>query len=214
MMVDRLAGARFVLPLLLFALLLGCNTAVPDAPPTPIVPLPEAVHITNDAGETIATQPGLLWVLVSGVDEHGLIAEHELNLMAAPILEADVERLVHTGTAVAVQEIRQTGPQNLRRFYRVMTIEGDSGWISDYYVRRVGYLFNENGTDVPIFAAPEGSEVSRLPNVSPVTIKDPTRPDWWIVQTMAGDLTGWVPVSFVKESPEPEFLLNIEHEHE
>jgi hypothetical protein len=36
-----------------------------------------------------------------------------------------------------VLEIWHGGPQNLQRFYRVETVSSDTGWISDYYVRRV-----------------------------------------------------------------------------
>jgi hypothetical protein len=197
--------------LLLNIWLVGCAT---DAgPPTSVVPLPETVMITNEAGETIATQTGPLWVLLSGVDEHGLIAEHELTLLAEADALSDAKSTIHTGVAVAVQEIRHTGPQNLQRFYHIQTLDGHNGWISDYYVRRVGYLFNDSGTEVSLYAAPGENEVAQLPNITPIAIKDPTRTDWWIVQTVDSELTGWVEAGYVKESSEPEFLLNQQHPH-
>lgn len=199
------------LVILAAGLLAGCRTA--SQPPTPPVSLPQTVIITNDSGETMATQTGPLWVLLSGVDEHGLIVEHEVALLAAPDATAEVKVMIHTGTAVAVQEIRHSGPQGLRRFYQVQTLGGENGWISDYYVRRVAYLFDEDAPEVLLYAAPGEKQVAGLPNVSPVTIKDPTRPDWWIVQTPDGGITGWVAAGFVKESPEQEFLLKQQHEH-
>jgi hypothetical protein len=177
------------------------------------ISLPETITITNSMGETTATQTGPLWVLLSGVDEHGLIPEHELTLLAEPDERSDPIALVHTGTAVAVQEIRYTGPQNLHRFYRVQTSNGDMGWMPAFYVRRVAYLYTPDSDEIPLYAAPGENEVARLPNISPVTVKDPTQPDWWIVQTPDGTVTGWVEAGVVKESSEPEFLLNQQHAH-
>ena len=76
-----------------------------------------------------------------------------------------------------VQEIRQTGPQNLRRFYLIHTVEGKKGWISDYYVRRIVYLYNREGPDVPVYAVPGERETARLTNVYPVTIKEAVHRD-------------------------------------
>ncbi|MCP5095475.1 MAG: hypothetical protein GY943_07980 [Chloroflexi bacterium] len=187
---------------------------IPATPTPPFSPPPDVVPITDDTGETIATQPKGLWVMVSGVDEHGLIVEDVLNLLEEPDNEESTTVPVHSGTAVVVHEIRQTGPQGLRRYYRVQAMNGEMGWISDYYVRRVSYVFNENGTTVPLFAAPGENEITQLDNVTPVTIREPTQDEWWIVQTVDGDLLGWVEASFVKESPEPEFLLNQQHAHD
>lgn len=194
--------------------LVGCNAFMPVTPTPKFSPPPDSIPVTDDTGATIATQPNGLWIMLSGVDEHGLIVEHELTLFDEPNNEESSTSLIHTGTAVVVHEIRQTGPQGLRRYYRVQAINGQTGWISDYYVRRLVYLFNEEGTTVPLFAAPEGQEVAQLPNVTPVIIKEPTQEAWWIVQTVQGDLLGWVEASYVKESPEPEFLLNQQHLHE
>jgi hypothetical protein len=169
------------------------------------------IPVTNGAGAVVSRQPGPLWVLLSGVDEHGLIAEHELTLLSEPEPTAVSETTIHTGAAVGVLEIRQTGPQNLQRYYRVQAPTGQAGWISDYYVRRTGYLFNAGGTAVPLLDTPGGSEVAEVVNVTPVEILSPLAA-WWQVQTRDGNLTGWVEVGYVKESPEPEFLLNQHHE--
>lgn len=205
-------------------LLSGCTAVLPAAetpipaaavPPTPTAPILMEVSdipITNDGGEVVSRQPGPLWVLVSGVDEHGLIAEHELTLLREPEAAAVSERTIHTGSAVAVLEIRQTGPQNLQRFYRIQSPTGEAGWISDYYVRRTAYLFNTAGTAVSLLAGPGGSALAELVNVTPVEIKSPLTA-WWEVQTQDGELTGWVLATYVKESPEPEFLLNQQHTH-
>lgn len=176
---------------------------------------PVAVPITANDAASIAVQPGPLWVLLSGVDEHGLIAEHELSLLTAPDPTAAQGARVHTGVAASVQEIRHTGPQNLQRFYHVQTVTGATGWISDYYVRRVAYLFDSNSNTIPLYSAADGQgrEVEQLANVSPVAIKVPTDDEWWLVQAVQTGTLGWVRASFVKESPVWEFLLNQQHDH-
>jgi hypothetical protein len=173
---------------------------------------PGDVLVTNDAGELIATQPGPIWVLISGVDEHGLIAEHEVTLLSQPDATAVSENTIHTGTAVGVYQIRQTGPQNLQRFYSIQSPTGQTGWISDYYVRRVAYLFNDQGTHVAIYDSPAENEIASFANITPIVILSPLSA-WWKVQSTDGSLTGWVLSTFVKESPEPEFLLNQQHDH-
>jgi hypothetical protein len=215
--------------LLLFA---GCGRFVerqPETPPaaTAATPLPlgvsadsagvppaeDIVPITDDAGNQIAQQPGPLWVLISGVDEHGLIAEHEVNLLVEPDAAADAVAAVHSGVAAFVYEIRQTGPQNLRRFYRVQALSGPSGWVSDYYVRRLTYLYNDNGERVALYDAPAGEILTTVPNITPVVLREPVNPTWWVVESVEGDIRGWVQVNYVKESPELEFLLNQQHGH-
>ena len=194
--------------------LVGCNSFVSTTPTPVFSPPADSIPITDDSGATIATQPTGLWVMLSGVDEHGLIVEHDLTLFDEPDNPEATTSLIHTGTAVAVHEIRQTGPQGLRRFYRIQATDGQTGWISDFYVRRVVYLFNDEGTTVPLFASPGEREMAQLPNVTPVILKEPTQDEWWIVQTVEGDMLGWVAANFVKESPEPEYLLNQQHLHE
>ena len=195
-------------------LFIGCDSLNPATPSPAFSPPPDTIPITDDSGATVATQPEGFWIMLSGVDEHGLIAEYDLALLSTPDDETTTTSLVHTGTAVIPHEIRQTGPQGLRRYYRIQTIDGKIGWISDYYVRRVAYLFNENGTTVSLYATPGEREVKQLPNVTPVKIKEPTQGEWWIVQTIDGQTLGWVEATFVKESSEPEFLLNEQHLHE
>jgi len=190
-------------------LLVGCTGAATTVP----TPIPTAVAISGVAGETLAMQEGPLWVLLSGVDEHGLIAEHELTLLQEPDAAAAAGPIVHTGIPAAVLEIRQAGPQNLQRFYRVETVNGDAGWISDYYVRRVAYLYQADSDSVPLFAAPDGQEVVQLPNISPVAVKQPSEGDWWLVQAVEDGTLGWVRADLVKESPLAEFLTNQSHEH-
>lgn len=174
---------------------------------------PTAVAISGENGEILATQDGPIWVLLSGVDEHGLIAEHELTLLAEPDPTATTGTLVHTGVSASVLEIQHGGPQNLQRFYHVETVDGITGWISDYYVRRVAYVYDGTSDGVPLYASPEGQLLSRLPNVSPVAVKEPSDADWWLVQSVDDGLLGWVQATFVRESPSPEFLLNQTHEH-
>lgn len=200
-----------LLSLLILCTLLLVSCAGPETAVSP--QLPTAVAISDAGGETVATQDGPLWVLLSGVDEHGLIAEHELTLLQEPDASAASASLVHTGIPAAVMEIRHGGPQNLQRFYRVETVNGDTGWISDYYVRRVAYLYDANNETVPLFAEPDGQEVARLANISPVALKSPTDETWWLVQAVGEGTLGWVQADLVKESSLAEFLTNQTHEH-
>ena len=182
-------------------------------PPTlPVVASP--ITISNAEGTPIAEQPGFLeWVLLSGVDEHGLTAEHELTLLAEADSQAAELAQIHTGVPVTVLEIRQAGPQGLQRFYHIQTLDGTTGWISDYYVRRQAYVFNSEGTAVPIFDKPRGAEIARLENITPVTLRQPQDSDWWEVSTLDGSVIGWVEYEFVKESPDKEFLSGEGHDH-
>ncbi|MCI0643302.1 MAG: hypothetical protein L0346_00255 [Chloroflexi bacterium] len=206
-------------------LLVGCTAtptrgpaATPETPPAGTTPLPvpspaTTIPITDDSGTVIATQPGPLWVLLSGVDEHGLFAEHELTLLTEPAAAAAPGPPVHSGVAAFVYEIRQSGPQNLRRFYRVQALSGPSGWLSDFYVRRLAYVYTGQGQSVPLYQTPGGPLLTELASVSPVILKNPVQASWWQVATADGELVGWVTADVVKESPELEFLLNQQHEH-
>jgi hypothetical protein len=170
------------------------------------------IPVSNQAGEVIASQPGPLWVMLSGVDEHGLIAEHFLELLAEADANAAPIAEVHTGIPADVLEIRHVGPGGLQRFYHVETVTGEIGWISDFYIRRQAYLFNIAGTTVSIHETPGGPPASEVANVSPVVLLDPTAEGWWQVGSVEGELLGWVFVGFIQESPEEEFLFNT-HAH-
>ena len=200
----------FSLPLLFSLLLTACTVAPPPTPPIIASPIP----VSNAEGTPVAEQPGFVeWVLLSGVDEHGILVEHMLTLLSdadpntAPLTE------IHTGHPVMVLEIRHVGPQGLQRFYLVETLEHITGWISDYYVRRQAYVFNKDGEQVAIHDAPDGSEIAQLANITPVTLLQPQDFDWWQVSSLDGSVLGWVETQFVKESPEREFLLGLDHQH-
>lgn len=203
---------RLLLWLLGTMLLLGgCQTAVP----LPVLPpAPMSVPVTNGAGETIQTGEAL-WVLVSGVDDHGLLAEPNIYLLSEAKALAFTNEHIHSGIVAAVLEIRQDG---LRRFYRVRAADGQTGWVSDYNIRRVAYLYDAQKSTITLYYAPNGTAHTDVPNISPVQLLDPTQPDWWLVRTADGTAEGWVPASNIKESPETEFLLNggtlgANHEH-
>lgn len=174
------------------------------------------IPISNASGEVVASQPGPQWVLLSGVDEHGLLSEPQLELLALPRAETTPLAQLPSGIAAAVLEIRHLGPQSLQRFYRVEAVSGEIGWISDYYVRPHAYLFNIGGTSVPLHSSAVGSVSAHAPNVTPVLILDPaSSTGWWLVRTIDEDITGWVLAEFVKESSEEEFLLSSgAHEHD
>jgi len=217
-MTDRTYSLSFLLFFSFLFTACGNVTSPPPTltftpPPTPPI-IASSIAISNAEGTSISEQPGFLeWVLLSGVDEHGIAAEHDLTLLADTDPQAAALTQIHTGTPVIVLEIRQVGPQGLQRFYHVQTLDGTTGWISDYYVRRKAYVFDINGTTVPIFDKPRGAEIARLENVTPVTLRQPQDVDWWQVSTLDGSVLGWVEVKFVKESPEKEFLLGENHDH-
>jgi hypothetical protein len=210
--VSRQQRAAYGLIIWLALLLAACR-AEPEVRRLPENPSPR-VAVTDAAGVTRRHEAGPLWVLLSGVDEHGLVAAHEVSLLAAPDPAAETLTLVHTGTAAAVHEIRQTGPQNLWRFYLVRTVGGEEGWVSDYFIRRLAYLFKAGAESVPMHEAPGGAVAFEASQVTPVLLLAPTRTDWWQVATPDGTLIGWVEAGYVKESPAWEFLLNLEHEHD
>lgn len=169
-----------------------------------------AVPIFNATGELIASQPGPQWVLLSSVDEHGVVAEPQVSLFVSTDAGEESSAQILTGTAARVVQILHTGPQNLQRYYLVETVAGEIGWVSDFYVRSKAYLFNFDGTMVPLFSSPGGQVTIQVPNVSPVILLDPiSNPNWWEVGLLNDNLTGWVEVDYVKESSEEEFLLNV-----
>jgi len=206
--------------LILFLLLTACGSstlALPTPtftpPPTPPI-IASSIPVLNEQGTPIAAQPGFVeWVLLSGVDEHGLTLEHMLTLLTEADPNAPALTQIHSGHPVIVLEIRHMGPQGLQRFYHVQTLDGLTGWISDFYVRRTAYVFNHEGTTVPIFDQPRGAEIAQLPNVTPITLRKPQDLTWWQVSTLDGSVLGWVESRFVKESPEAEFLLGEDHAH-
>jgi hypothetical protein len=197
--------------LILLAALLPACAARPQVALLPALP-PERVPVTNSAGDVLSRHEGPLWVLISGVDEHGLVEANEVALLATPRPEGPAVHQVHTGTPAAVHEIRQTGPQNLWRFYLVRTVGGEEGWVSDYFIRRLAYLFKAGAETVLVHETPGGAVVFEAQQVTPVVLLAPNRSDWWQVATADGTLTGWVETGYVKESPVWEFLLNLEHE--
>jgi len=209
-MINRVPSLLFLFSILLTAC--GGATSSPPTPtftppPTPPI-IASPITVSNAEGTPISEQPGFLeWVLLSGVDEHGITAEHFLTLLSDADPQASALTQIHTGHPVMVLEIRQVGPQRLQRFYHVQTLEGITGWISDYYVRRQAYVFNIEGTTVPIFDKPRGAEIDQLENVTPITLRQPQDVTWWQVSTLDGSVLGWVESKFVKESPEKEFLL-------
>lgn len=217
-MTNRISSL-FLLLFLPFLLVACGNTTsslpTPTFTPPPTLPIiASPITVSNAEGTSISEQPGFLeWVLLSGVDEHGLTAEHDLTLLADADPQAAALTQIHTGTPVIVLEIRQVGPQGLQRFYHVQTLDGATGWISDYYVRRQAYVFDIDGTKVSIFDKPRGAEIARLENITPVTLRQPQDAIWWQVSTLDGSVLGWVETKFVKESPEKEFLLGGDHEH-
>lgn len=210
-----------LLPLLLLPILLSACRSFPSLPPAPTFTPPPTppiiaspIIVSNAEGTPISQQPGFVeWVLLSGVDEHGLTAEHTLTLLADADPQAAALTEIHTGHPVIVLEIRHVGPQGLQRFYLVETLEDITGWISDYYVRRQAYLFNHDGTTVSIYDMPQGAQIAQLANVTPITLRQPQDLTWWQVSTLDGNLLGWVESRFVKESPEEEFLMGDDHEH-
>lgn len=203
---TRFSIPSLIFPLILIYLLTGCALAVE--------PVSEETISGEQATAAVVPVPeDAEWIVLSGVDEHGWIAEGELQLLASPDPEAGIVASVPTGVPVVVEEKINTGPQNLRRFYRVLSLNGMSGWISDYYVRRTVYIFDVSRQTVRLYDDPGGEVAADITNIYPVIVIDAARPDWWRVETADGLYQGWIPAEQVKESSEPEFLFIQDPNH-
>ena len=101
----------FSLFLILFPLLTACSATDAPAltftpPPTPLI-IASPIIVSNAEGTPLSQQPGFVeWVLLSGVDEHGLTAEHFLTLFADTNPNAPKVGEIHTGHPVMVLEIQ------------------------------------------------------------------------------------------------------------
>lgn len=168
----------------------------------------EKIPVTDSTGKITTYQPGPVWILLSGVDEHGLMGDEPLRLLDQPnpMLEDGV--VIPTGMAAKVEEIRADGP---RRFYKVTTVTDQTGWVSDFFVLRWGYLYEEFADTAPMYEKISGQIVAQIDNVSPVRLIDPRDPDWWQVESIVDQTTGWVPVRLVKESPAVGHLAGHQH---
>lgn len=194
-------------------LLSACTTAAssPSAITLTSTPISEEdVPVTNAEGTAIASQPGPVWVLLSGVNDHGYLEEPQLSLYSEPSYTSDIATEVTSGLPALVLEIRHLGEGGLQRFYRVQSQHSASGWISDYYVNRSGYLFNVEDDRLPVYDAPNGAIVEQVENVTEVMIVDPlSDADWWQVRLLDKDSLVWVQKEYVRESSKAEFLLNL-----
>jgi hypothetical protein len=194
--------------LFLSGLLVACGSQsserwLPEKPPA-------AIPITDGEGYFLRQEEGPLWTIVSGVDEDGTIESPFIGLLDAPDPAAETVHWVATGAPVAIHEIRQTGPQNLWRFYLARTVDGRSGWIPDYFIRRQVYLYNHNQATIPLYATPGEGVIFETGQVTPVRLLSPTEDGWWQVQLINSDVSGWAATDHIKESPIWDYLHNAE----
>lgn len=106
-----------------------------------------AAAACGDEGEP-ATAPERRVLLVSGHDDHGLLAEATVGLGEEP--EGAPTDRVPDGTLVAVTETRG-------EWARVRTLEGRAaeGWVNDFYLRGTAHLACSN-EPVELLAVDDG----------------------------------------------------------
>jgi hypothetical protein len=187
--------------------------------PRPTFPFPTGtgVPVTSAEGTLIETEPGPLYVIVSTTDEHGLKGQALLELFSQPDPndETAIVTTVRSGTIAEVLEIRRMPPDYLRGFYLV-SVNGETGWVGDYYARRIVYVveFDEQGCacamPIPFWSdaaltQPNGT----IDNRSPIKLLSGEGSSVQ-VQILSNGAIGWLSRDSVFESQENEFLKYIQ----
>lgn len=138
-------------------------------------------------------------LLVSGRDEHGLLAQRTVGLLGEP----DGARVasVQDGTLVHVVEVRG-------EWLRVRALEGASveGWVNDYYLRGTVHVATPRGCAARAARAPGGTpDRSLTPNVQAELLAVATREGraWVQVRTLVEPDVAWVERRAVHELSSP-----------
>lgn len=138
-------------------------------------------------------------VLVSGRDDHGLLAEPTIGLSEAP--EGATKSRVGDGTLVFVIATRG-------EWLEVRTLEGPSaqGWVNDFYLRGVVHLFGRSaGCAVRGRSRPGGPIALAFPGGSQAELLAVARVggrSWVRVRALADQREAWVPREVVSELPD------------
>lgn len=140
-------------------------------------------------------------LIVSGKDDHGLVASSEVDLLDAP--EGEAVGAVPDGTLVQVLEETST-------WLRVRTLEGErplEGWLDDFHLRGTAHLVGDPpACPVPIHGEPGTGVLGEVPASTQVALADHHLVDgtaWVVVRPLAGEDLVLVDRAVVRELPGP-----------
>ncbi len=144
-------------------------------------------------GGSAAERPILL---LSGKDDHGLVAESEVEILDRP--DGRAVGMVPDGTLVYV-----LGED--REWLEVETLEGRRvvGWVNDFYLRgQVHVVGDPPACPVPLRGEPGGQAFAELAASQQVVLVD-HHGDWVGVRPIGAGRLGVVPRAFVSELAGP-----------
>jgi len=145
-------------------------------------------------------EPKRTILLVSGRDEHGLLAEPTVALSAEP--EGAPRHRVRDGTLVRVVESRG-------EWIHVSALEGPraAGWINDYYLRgTVHLLAPDPACPVPAAAQAGGTPSKSLPasaQAELLAVRGVQGKQWVRVRTVGAAKEAWVSRAAISQRARP-----------
>lgn len=137
-------------------------------------------------------------VLVSGRDDHGLLAQHAIDLLSAPDRGRAVAS-VEDGTLVAVLAGRDS-------WLRVRTLVGPpaGGWINDFHLRGIVHVVGADGC--PARAARRAGAPARttIPRNEQAELRAVTLGNrhYVAIRTLRDRRRGWVTFGDIREIPD------------
>lgn len=147
---------------------------------------------------SVPATPSRATLLVSGRDDHGLLAERLIALRTAPDgLQASVK--IPSGTLVRAEA-------ELGEWIRVRALEGRPvrGWLDDFYLRDVVHVARRDGCAARLAPRPGAAGHRRVPRNGQARIVAAASRHgslWVQVRLLRGGVGGWVPRGAVRELP-------------
>ncbi|MDQ3823241.1 MAG: GW dipeptide domain-containing protein [Actinomycetota bacterium] len=168
-------------------------------PARALVVLAVAIVGAGCGGRAPESRPERPIVLVSGRDDHGLLAEPRVGLSQNP--EGPPRVWVRDGTLVAVVGSRG-------EWLRVRATEGRAaGWVNDYYLRGTVHLVAPDpDCPVPAWERPAWRQSGAFPASAQVELLEVRRTGgqtWVLVRSLEDRRVGWVQRPAVSELPAP-----------
>lgn len=152
----------------------------------------------GDGRRTAAPRPVLI---VSGKDDHGLLADPHVALLATPRFDAARVGEADDGTLVRVLTARG-------EWHRVRTLDagGRTGWVHDFSLRGTAHVRPLTGCSTPLAGVPGRPGRTRLPANAQVEMVGATRADgvlWVHVRALEGRAAdGWLRPDALDELPD------------
>jgi hypothetical protein len=164
-----------------------------------LVVLAVAVVDAGCGGGSPESPPERPIVLVSGRDDHGLLAQPRVGLSENP--DGPPRAWVRDGTLVVVVGSRG-------EWLRVRATEGRAaGWVNDYYLRGTVHLVGPDpDCPVPAWERPAWRQSGAFPASAQVELLEVRRTAgqrWVLVRSLENRRVGWVPGAAVSELPAP-----------